>query len=594
MDEQIPHGSRAAQAKLRPDPDTRPKLLELLGRLLRTKAFVGIALLFLVGIGLILLSFYALPDPDDSVATFLVRDLGAGLMVGAVVALVLDLLVHKYEDQFGETLTSFIRSDVTRDLGRIKEGIAGQAKSLYEASASLEALHECGFARVYEGRGEIAQDLVAELSRSDISGVRLMGVSLNDFVRSDQADGLHGAWEVLAAYVWGKQKVSGSLDIKVLVVDPNCFGAQLRQFGETEEEDVPLAGRLESDLKATAAHLVELVNAARDGHASTGVSFDFRLYHLPPTLFVCKTDRACYVQPYYYWSRRDPKASLPLAKLAENSTLQDGIENHFRVIWEHGSTDGCEWFAGSHVGTDKGIHETGVVNVFSDAGSARRRMLWMLQNAKAEVDVQGISLHSFFSRGELFKTLQELVKREGMRIRVLVLDPECDQAQQRSFREAALAQPGGDPPSLYADYSKAPTLHRRSDLYRDTWDSMTRIDPRGKASRQLEAKVYDSASSCFMLRVDDHVFVEQYHLGKVVPADDRELGVVTTLGKDMPLIEFRRNVRRLFETPDLELRSPFRLLEDHFEFVFGHLSRPLEDYLRDVHERPDGSDPLAA
>jgi hypothetical protein len=248
----------------------------------------------------------------------------------------------------------------------------------------------------------------------------------------------------------------------------------------------------------------------------------------------------------------------------------------------HGSTDGCEWLESGHVGSDKGVRETAVVNVFSDAGRARRRMLWMLQRAESAVDVQGISLQSFFSTGELFSLLQEIVARQGMRIRILLLDPDCDQARQRSFREDALARAGGAPATPYAQYSQHPRLHRESDLYRNTWDSMRRIAALREDEATLEAKVYDSAASCFMLRVDDHVFVEQYHLGKVVPARARNSGVVTILGKDMPLIEFSRTPSILFRSATLELRSPFELLGDHFQFVFDHLSRPLDEYMRDA------------
>jgi hypothetical protein len=563
----------------------RERFLNTLYEGLRTKAALSSFVLGIFGIALISVSFTELlPDSNGAALTFTIREVGAGLTVAALVTLALYLLVRRHEEQFGNTLTSFVKDDVTEELRRIEGKVTDQTTSLFQASASLDALRKCGVAHVYESRGDAADDIRDDLQRPGVVDVRLMGISLNDFVRSDQMEGLHRAWDLIASYVRGERTPSDGtrLRIRVLILDSNCFGAALRSFSETAEQQTEsLAGRLENDVSVTADYLAGLARFAEaENGGSTRVSFDFRLYHLPPSFFICKADEACYVQPYYFWSRRDPDVSLPVMKLSEGSPLQPGIENHFDAIWDHASTPGREWVEASHAGAERGVHDTGVVNVFSDKDQARRRMLCRLRQAQSRVDLQGNSLQSFFSVGELLNELRTLIEGGSVRIRVLFLDPECEAAKRRSFRELALAQPGGKPPMTYDEYVKHPELHRESELYQQTRASLKRIrEQLAPGASGFEVRISRSAPSCFMLRIDDRVFAEQYHLGKVVPRDARETGVVTLLGKDMPLVEFKRKPESLFDTrrfddDEPELGTPFGLLENHFDFVFGYLSEP--------------------
>lgn len=88
----------------------------------------------------------------------------------------------------------------------------------------------------------------------------------------------------------------------MLIIDPRCFGALLRSYGEIQEPD-QLSGRLDRDVEATTHELGKLVEAARKRVAGDGmgrVNFEFRLYRLAPTTFICATDKVSYVQPYYF------------------------------------------------------------------------------------------------------------------------------------------------------------------------------------------------------------------------------------------------------------------------------------------------------
>jgi hypothetical protein len=113
----------------------------------------------------------------------------------------------------------------------------------------------------------------------------------------------------------------------------------------------------------------------------------------------------------------------------------------------------------------------------------------------------------------------------------------------------------------------------QSDLFRDTERSIENLRGQVTALRRklgdawqprLRVRKYATAPGCFMLRVDDTVLAEQYHYGKVVPAGQEAPSI---LGKDMPLVEYRPLGSPIY--PPVELRNPFSLLRDHFEFAFA-------------------------
>jgi hypothetical protein len=71
-----------------------------------------------------------------------------------------------------------------------------------------------------------------------------------------------------------------------------------------------------------------------------------------------------------------------------------------------------------------------------------------------------------------------------------------------------------------------------------------------------------------MLMVDDRVLLEPYNYGKI---GVRPEGVAapTTLGTDMPLMEYAKSPVPLYQSDADPLRSPYGLLYDHFEFAFA-------------------------
>jgi hypothetical protein len=79
---------------------------------------------------------------------------------------------------------------------------------------------------------------------------------------------------------------------------------------------------------------------------------------------------------------------------------------------------------------------------------------------------------------------------------------------------------------------------------------------------KLKAGYYHSAPHCFLLRVDDSIFIEQYHYGKL--RNEQIIGRRVVLGKDLPLAEYIKEPSDLFEQTR---RTAFALLESHLDFI---------------------------
>jgi hypothetical protein len=541
------------------------------------RMIIGTTVVVASGLAIIALSYAPFFGPAEvSWLTFGVRQVGSGLLVVATVNVVLQIFVERHRQQLSSGLENFIKKDVNRDLRGIRADIEDQAKVLLAGSATLAALVTSGVNRVYASRSDAVEEIKRDMEAEGIQQIRIMGISLNDFLRMDQRDNLHSVWRVVNSYIAGARAIRQDLDIKVLIIDPGCFGALLRSYGEIQEHD-QLSGRLDLDVEATANELRRLVNdTARAGASGEGtgrVTFDFRLYRLAPTTFMCATDRVSYVHPYYFWPRRQFDVTLPLMRL-ERTPLHKAMADHFDLVWRTASVDGAAWADANEVGIDKGALEVGTANVFVGHNLGYNRMCWLISHARERVWIQGISLKSFFEWGRLNAALRRALDN-GVEVRILLLDPDCEQAKFRSYREHDLSDHCERRNTSYADYLKNERCHAASSLVHDTNVTISKV--RGSLGPKMgnNTRLYSSSPSCFVLIVDDEVLVEQYHYGKAVPPEFRreDQAAPPILGKDMALVEYSKNVSTVV-TSD-ESRHPHDLLVDHFNFVYEHCSVPV-------------------
>ncbi len=473
--------------------------------------------------------------------------------------------------------------DVQQNINGVQAKITEQTDTLVKAASSLDAMMRSSIQRLYESRRAAAEDITREAIEPATSKIRLIGISLNDFAAAGAP--LNKAWKELERRIRsGAQAESPSpLDVKILIVDPECFGAQLREVGENREAGA-VKGRLEADVIATAKLLRNLQRDVAAISKSKQVTFECKVYRLPPILFLCLTDSCAYVQQYYFWATRDSDTSIPVLRYGRTAGDQaggvyKGMEDHFDWIWKNCAVSVDDFVAGTEVGTDRAVYQADIFNMFNGDGVGRKRILQLIRCAKKRIFVQGITLHSFFAPGDLLNEMSKAVER-GVDVRVLVLDPDSEQAVYRSYREQLFVDETLD----FRGY-RTSGLHQSSQLWRDTDQSLKQmrtvfVEP----PTNFQARLYASAPSCFMLLADDALLFEPYHYGKVLPRDHHG-GAPVILGKDMPLFEFRSvgdsvEDRPFYRDHDVDdgatevLRDPFRLLENHFRFVFEKESRP--------------------
>jgi len=537
----------------------RNRLIDSLSKVVQRNLTLSITLLIVLGIGLEIFAFSPSFSTSPPVLNLGLKGLGLGLIVTAITTFLLQVSVQS------------LANKVENDIG---DNISNQLQRIVGSSASLLAMDAIGIPRIYLKRSEACEEIIHDIQNTKISQLDILGISLYDLLHDDNKE-FRALWQIIKGYITEPMTRIHKLTIRILIIDPNCYGAHLRSKGELRGAR-GRRERLTNDVNLAATHFDALaqVNQTKraeiereypDALLDRGVSFEFRLYRLPPSLFLIRTDTTSYIQPYYFWATSDVNASMPLFRCHDDPAYQQhsvhlhqGMKDHFDFIWDSAAITFHEFSREYQVGVDKGVHQCGIVNVFDNSNTARKRILWLLQNAKRRVYLQGITLQSFFDGRELSFAIKELVKKGNVEVKVLLLHPDSEQARYWSYREYFLNKP----PLTFEAFQQDPKLHQLSAHYQNTLHTVDRIrslQPHAK----FQVRFYDSMPTSFMLLVDDNVLIEQYTYGKL----DEDLPVVSpNLGEGMGLIEYTREPKDVYE--QTSVRNSFYLMENHFKFVF--------------------------
>jgi F0F1-type ATP synthase membrane subunit b/b' len=577
-----------------------------------------LGLVILLGAGIAcLIASYAPNLQTYSLLVRVLRDTAIGFLVAAGVSGVTDVFIIRYYDEFKDNMHKFVEDDVRQSLEQIRLEIGRQTSALKEgveesleemqsavstqmmnlkdevsastdylvksASSALETMRRTGLTKIYATREDAADDMIVSLASESVTQVRIIGISMNDFFAD--ASKFREAMRLIDRQVGGGHERGCPLDIKILICHPDSRGAQLRAQGEASAQAVEVS-RLQSDVVKTATHFLQLERIAR---RQQRVRFEARCYQTAPVLFLFRMDTVSYVQQYFFWKPRLEGCDIPVFRFENregqhSKSMHEQMADHFDWLWEKASIPVRDYLLGSCIGVDKGLAQADAVNVFNDdvrsgaTDQGRKRLLWHLKNTSKCLWLHGLSLHSFFTTGEFLTEIRRLVQKSDLQsIRVLLLDPDCEQARYRAYREHCLR----DEKLTFQEYESR-ELHKESRLYRETLDSIRQIRELRRMSSDLDQKfssrLYKTAPAFFMLRADDHILIEQYHYGKIVQQGD-------AVGKDMPLMEFSEQPQVTFDDGK-ELfqadpgRKPFGLIVNHFDFVFGRCSQPISDSAR--------------
>ncbi len=565
----------ANQQQKQPTDDMRSRLTGILSGLVVNNLVLGTLILLITGIVLLVIGYTLSLPPPFTFVTDLSKQIGGGVLVTGVVTGLLRLLILGSYNKFVDQNDEFLRDDVTQRLHDVKINIEQQTNALVATVASLKAMSELNILQIYAKRQDAGADIEQDIQAPGISRIYVIGISLNDFVGGDRY--FNTIWTKLQRYVTGESalpKGTSQLDIKILIVDPHCYGAHLRSFGENRRPGGSLS-RLYNDVAGMINDLGALEETAQQKQHQTNVSFAFRLYRIPPQLFLFATDKVSYIEPYYFWSTRAPEASMPLIRCSSGQStdtnrviqLHTGMHEHFQLLWEYASVPSSAYREEHAIGADEGQYQCGIVNIFQDHHEAKPRLLWLLQRAKKRIFIQGISLKSYFDGYALNAAINEHLEDSAspVEFRVLLLNPDGEQAKYRSYREYLL----NNPQMKREDYWSDLGLHERSDLYRDTRRTIERIHTmNSRNNRKIDFRLYDSAPACFMLLIDDIVLIEQYHYGSMHSHPLTTVNII--LGADTALVEYHRpDQKRPNLYADRVEIDTVGLMEDHFHFVYN-------------------------
>lgn len=477
--------------------------------------------------------------------------------------------------------------------------------------AIINAAHELEIAAIYSHRHDAANEILNSISSSykRPTEICLMGVSLNNFERIDGE--FHQSWEEIRKLVASATPDSPQLDIKILIAHPYSFGSVLRSKRENPNMPLPRR-RLTTEVHLTA----EEINRMQERLSEKGnipIRLEARLYITAPILFLCWTNRKSFMQQYYYWNQHEgarmPVLSFDAENMAGNGyNLHKDLHNHFQWIWDNASVLVSDFLAGHQHGVDTALHEAGVVNVYTSNADAKARILYLLRNAKKRVWIQGITLYSYFSKDDqLTHAFADVVTRQrsdnasdeheaialsssesdqeieeietqgegrgNLDVRVLLLDPDCEQAKYRAYREYLIIQERLRAKAVSYDEYIQQDLHRNTRLFLEARFTRLSLDvlQQGTQNPNFQQRLFKSAPYSFMLIADDHVMVEQYHYGNEPVGAGNNILQDTILGKDMPKIEYGPDVPDIFLASGKSGKGAAtlnQLLEDHFNFAW--------------------------
>lgn len=196
-----------------------------------------------------------------------------------------------------------------------------------------------------------------------------------------------------------------------------------------------------------------------------------------------------------------------------------------------------------------GCLKSGILNIYEKRSVAENDIIKYINNAKEKVFIMGISLRTFFQgNGKLNNTVKEKlynVKQKAI-WKILVLDPDCEQAKLRSEREEAEG-----------------TALEEGTLFREVNSTISEVKGIKRTSKAIDERVhirkYYGSPSCFLLIIDDVMFIEQYQYGEK-GEDECEKKIV---GEKVPLLMFK-------EESDM-----YKELLGHYTYMWNKLSSPV-------------------
>jgi hypothetical protein len=181
----------------------------------------------------------------------------------------------------------------------------------------------------------------------------------------------------------------------------------------------------------------------------------------------------------------------------------------------------------------RSARDAGVVDLFRRADAVRLdAILETIRGAKGTLDICGVALPTMIVN----ERFRETVLRHSQRydVRILLLKPDCDEADRRATIEA-------------------PLNRRTTGDIEDTRDWLLR---RIAQNKRFRLHFYDLPPMLNLLVTDQFALVEPYHFG-------RPEGLEGCIGGHLPMLKIRNQ-------PEMGSKNPYAFLKEHFEYLWNY------------------------
>lgn len=181
----------------------------------------------------------------------------------------------------------------------------------------------------------------------------------------------------------------------------------------------------------------------------------------------------------------------------------------------------------------RSARDAGVVDLFRRANAERLgAILETIGGARGTLDICGVALPTMIVNEQFRETVLQYSQRYD--IRILLLNPVCDEAVRRATIEAP--------------------LNRRT--ISDIEDARDWLLLQIAQNRRFRVHFYDLPPMLNLIITDQFVFVEPYHFG-------RPEGLEGCIGGHLPMMKIRNQ-------PEMGSKNPYAFLEEHFEYLWNY------------------------
>lgn len=183
---------------------------------------------------------------------------------------------------------------------------------------------------------------------------------------------------------------------------------------------------------------------------------------------------------------------------------------------------------------------------------AKAEQLALESKESKTIRMMGISLRAFFNdSGDLFAMAENALRNKLLSFKILLVDPLSAQAGLRSERESQTHED--------QEYNNVEE-HFTSTLFTDLQKCTRTLNRFTETGGRVDVRLYSTAPSCFLVFINESVFVETYHYGRS--------GIGGLKGGKVPVLEFHSDT------------STYKELEGHFDHVwFKSRNRKLDQAL---------------